>query len=139
MSRTPSRLVRSVLFFAMVGVTANLTAQIAPEFVPKYDLKAEMKVKGTVEELKLPAKGREKQSAHLIVKNEAEMIDVFLCPEAFLKDMGVSFAKGDAIALTGSKVRSGNADLILAREVVKGNDTLVLRDGKGVPVWNWHH
>jgi hypothetical protein len=28
--------------------------------------------------------------------------------------------------------------MILAREVVKGNDTLVLRDDKGKPVWNWH-
>jgi hypothetical protein len=27
---------------------------------------------------------------------------------------------------------------ILAREVVKGTDTLVLRDDKGNPVWTWH-
>jgi hypothetical protein len=44
----------------------------------------------------------------------------------------------DEIALTGSKVKQGEADLILAREVVKGADTLVLRDDKGNPVWNWH-
>ena len=24
-------------------------------------------------------------------------------------------------------------------EVVKGNDTFVLRDEKGGPVWDWHH
>jgi hypothetical protein len=62
---------------------------------------------------------------------------VYLCPESFLADMGVSFSKGDAIALTGSTVKQDGADLILAREVVKGNDTLVLRDDKGSPVWNW--
>ena len=35
------------------------------------------------------------------------------------------------------KVKEGEADMILAREVVKGTDTLVLRDAKGVPVWSW--
>jgi hypothetical protein len=29
--------------------------------------------------------------------------------------------------------------MVLAREVVKGTDTLVLRDQKGNPVWNWKH
>jgi hypothetical protein len=50
--------------------------------------------------------------------------------------MGVSFGKGDEIALTGSKIKWGESDLILAREVVKGTDTLVLRDAKGNPVWS---
>jgi hypothetical protein len=55
----------------------------------------------------------------------------------FLDDMGVSFSKEDGIALTGSKVKQGEADPILAREVVKGTDTLVLRDEKGNPIWSW--
>jgi hypothetical protein len=63
---------------------------------------------------------------------------VYLCPESFLKDMGFSFSKGDEIALTGSKVKQESGELILAREVVKGTDTLVLRDDKGGPVWSWH-
>ena len=52
--------------------------------------------------------------------------------------MGVSFSKGDEIALTGSRIKQGEADVVLAREVVKGSDTLVLRDDKGNPVWTWH-
>src|SRR5579883_1172175 len=66
----------------------------------------------------------------------ATTVEVYLCPKSFLEDMGVSFAKGDPISLSGSKVKQGEADLILAREVVKKGDTLVLRDGKGKPVWN---
>jgi hypothetical protein len=49
----------------------------------------------------------------------------------------VGFSKGDEIAVTGSKVKQDGADLVLAREVVKGNVTLVLRDDKGNPVWTW--
>jgi hypothetical protein len=52
--------------------------------------------------------------------------------------MGVTFSKGDEIALTGSKIKAEGADLVLAREVIKGNDTVVLRDEKGNPVWDWH-
>jgi hypothetical protein len=94
-------------------------------------------MKSTVEEVKLPPKVSEKEVAHLLVKTGADTVDVYLCPKSFLDDMGVSFSKGDEIALTGSKVKHGEADLILAREVVKGSDTLVLRDDKGNPVWSW--
>jgi hypothetical protein len=104
---------------------------------PKYDVHTETKMKVTVEEVRLPPKGNEKEVAHLLVKTGTDTVDVYLCPKSFLDDMGVSFSKADEIALTGSKVKQGEADLILAREVVKGSDTLVLRDDKGNPVWNW--
>jgi len=106
---------------------------------PKYDTQSETKIKATVQELKLPPKGSEKDVTHLFAKNGTDTIDIYLCPESFLADMGITFSKGDEIALTGSKVKQDEADLILAREVVKGTDTLVLRDAKGNPVWNWHH
>jgi len=104
---------------------------------PKYDLHTETKIKITVEEVKLPPKGSEKEVVHLLGKNGADSVDVYLCPKSFLDDMGMSFGKGDEIALTGSKVKQGEADLTLAREVVKKEDTFVLRDDKGNPVWTW--
>jgi len=106
---------------------------------PKYDLHTEAKFKGTVEELKVPPKGREKEIMHLLVKNGTDTVDIYLCPKSFLDDMGIGFSKGDELAFIGSKVKQDGADLILAREVVKGNDTFVLRDEKGGPVWDWHH
>lgn len=104
---------------------------------PKYDAQSETKLKGTVEEVKLPPKGSEKEIVHLLVKNGTEIVDVYLCPKSFLEEMGVGFGEGDEIAVTGSKVNKDGADFVLAREVVKGNDTLVLRDDKGNPVWSW--
>ena len=56
-----------------------------------------------------------------------------------MDDMGASFSKGDELAFTGSKVKYGGADLILAREVLKGAETPVLRDNQGNPVWNWRY
>ena len=104
---------------------------------PKYDAATETKMKGTVEELKLPEKGHDKEIVHLVMKNGDETVDIYLCPKSFMDDMGVTFTKGDEIAFTGSKVKvkEGGADMVLAREVVKGQDTLTLRDDKGKPVW----
>ena len=130
-----------MLLVALVGGPAA-SAQKKPSSgpsAPKYDLQNETKIKGTVDDVKLPPKGSEKEIAHLLVKDGANSIDVYLCPKTFLDDMGMSFAKGDEITMTGSKVKQGDADLFLVREIAKGNDTFVLRDPKGGPVWDWHH
>jgi hypothetical protein len=126
-------------FSVVTLVAAGALPMSGPATVPKYDLATEAKMKGTVEELKLPAKGNEKDVAHLVVKSGADSIDIYLCPKSFLDDMGAKFAKGDEVTVTGSKIKQDGADLILAREVVKGSDTLMLRDDKGKPVWDWHH
>jgi hypothetical protein len=106
---------------------------------PKYDLQAETKIKGVVDDVKLPPKGSEKEIVHLQVKDGANSIDVYLCPKTFLDDMGMSFAKGDEVAMTGSKVKQGDTEIFLVREIVKGNESFVLRDAKGEPVWDWRH
>jgi hypothetical protein len=140
-SRRSRQIVFLIVFAALVaGLPA--TAQKKPSSgpsAPKYDLQTETKIKGTVDEVKLPPKGSEKEIAHLQVKDGANSIDAYLCPKTFLDDMGMSFAKGDEITMTGSKVKQGDADLFLVREIVKGNDTFVLRDAKGEPVWDWRH
>ena len=127
------------LLFASLCLTPALAQKAQEPSPPKYDLHTETKMKGTVEEVKLPPKSNDKEIVHLLLKTATDTVDAYLCPKSFLDDMGVSFRNGDEINLTGSKVKQGEADLILAREVVKGTDTLVLRDEKGNPVWSWHH
>ena len=127
-----------VLLFT-VTLTLPLFAQKAASVtvVPKYDPQTETKVKAIVEEIKLPEKAESKDSVHLLVKEGEEVVDVTLCPKSFLDDMGVSFSKGDAVEITLSKVKTESAEFLLAREVARGDDKLILRDGKGIPVWNW--
>jgi hypothetical protein len=127
------------LVFLIGGAAQTQKRKSPPAGLPKYDLQTEAKFKGTVEELKLPPKGSEKEITHLLVKNGTDTFDIYLCPKSFLDDMGMNFSKGDELAFTGSKVKQDGADLILAREIVKGDNTFVLRDEKGGPVWNWHH
>jgi hypothetical protein len=137
-SRSRQSVCLLVLFAVLVGLPTRAQKN-QPTSPPKYDLHTETKIKATIDEVKLPPKGSEKEIAHLLVKDGTNSVDVYLCPKSFFDDMGMSFAKGDEIAITGSKVKQGETDLILAREIVKGNDTFALRDGKGEPVWSWKH
>lgn len=139
MSIRLSSLSRSALCTLMILMTVCSFAASGSAPSPKYDVATEAKMKVTVEELKLPAKGSEKEAAHLVVKSGTDTIDIYLCPKSFLDDMGATFAKGDEVTVTGSKIKQDGADLVLARVVVKGTDTLMLRDDKGKPVWSWQH
>jgi len=127
-------------FFAILLLSPCLLPMVAQEnqepSPPQYDLRTETKMKVTVDEVRLPPKGSEKEVAHLLVKSGTDSVDVYLCSKSFFDFMGMSFGKGDEVTLTGSKVKHGEADLILARKVVRGNDTFVLRDEKGNPFWN---
>jgi hypothetical protein len=122
---------KHLLRLAVLAITVSAFAQ-AP---PKYDPATETKLKGVVEELKfLPPTGA-KPVVYLVVKSGQDTVDVFLCPKTFLSDMGATFKPEDKVEVTGSKVKQDGADLILAREVVKGDDTLTLRFKDGKPAW----
>lgn len=104
--------------------------------VLKYDLHTETKAKGIVDEIEVLPAGSKKDLRELIIKSGDDKIHIYVCPQPFEQEMGISFNKGDEIAVTGSKIKQENSDVILVRELVKGTDTLVFRDSKGNPVWD---
>jgi hypothetical protein len=105
--------------------------------MPKYDASKEVKVKGSIEDIKEMTMGKGEVGVHLMVKTATETIEVRLCPSGYLKDFEFALAKGQQVEVTGSKVKVEEKDVILAREVVQGNNTLTLRDKQGSPVWTW--
>ena len=98
----------STPFLPLLCVSLCLTAALAQKVPepspPKYDLHAETKLKGSVEEVLLPPKGNDKVIVHLSVKTGTDTVDVYLCPKSFLDDMGVSFGKGDESVLPVRKL-----------------------------------
>ena len=112
-------------------------AQPERDSLPKYDLGSETQPKGIVEEVTLLPRGARKDFTELIIKSGDDKIHIYVCPKPLLEEMGLSFAKGDEIAVAGSKVKQDASDVILARELVKGAETLLFRDDKGKPVWDW--
>ena len=133
----PSAPIRQcVLQFAVVALLAARALAQAP---PKYDRATETTIKGTVEELKLVPPSGGKPVAYLLEKTgpdkDKDTIQIFLCPKKFLDDIGVAFKADDAIQVIGSKVKQDGADLILARELVMGGETLTFRFQDGKPAW----
>lgn len=125
----------------VVGVIVALsTSSFAQKTgLPKYDMKAEVHyAKASVQDVKEVSIGNGQLRVVLTVKAGDEVLDVYLAPKAFLTMMDTTFAKGDDVDITGSKATdSENKTIILGREVVKGDNTLVLRDKTGEPAWTW--
>ncbi len=73
---------------------------------------------------------------HLLVKTGEETITVHLGPGWYLEEQNVKFEKGDKLEVTGSKVTFDGEHVIIASEVKKGEETLELRSGNGIPAWS---
>ena len=135
--RSVVRLSIQAAFVLLLCLTPALAQKPADDTVlPKYDRQTEMKTKGIIDEIKVLSMGTRKDFTELILKSGDDKIQIYLSPKPYQDEMGISFIKGDEIAVTGSKVKQETADVILAREVVRGADTLMFRDGQGNPVWN---
>lgn len=127
---------RCVLHFAAMALFVIPACSQEPS---KYDKTTETTIKGTVGEVKLVPPTGAKSIAYLVTKTgpdkEKDTIQIYLCPKTFLDQMGISFKADEAIEITGSKVKQSGADLILAREMVKGGETLTFRFPDGKPAW----
>jgi hypothetical protein len=132
------RILTSCLVVASVFVFAAVAFCQSPPGVsaPKYDRQTEMKTKGVVEEVNVLTVGSRKDFTELVLKSGDDKLHIYVCPKPFQDEMGINFIKGDEIAVTGSKIKQETAEVILAREMVKGTDTLMFRDDKGKPVWD---
>jgi hypothetical protein len=125
----------SFLFFCnILGFSQVPTSKSSSQL--NYVLQTETKAKGVVAEVKIFDFAARKDFIQLILNEGSERIVVYVCPKPFGEEMGIAFTKGDQISVTGSKVKQEESEVILAREVVKGGETLVFRDNKGSPVWD---
>lgn len=113
---------------------------------PAYDPKTEITLTGTVSEIQqmtpqAPPPGRGPMMSgmggvHLTLTTKDGFKDVRLGPSAYLVEKNFTIHKGDTLEITGSLVKMGGAEAVIAREVKKGSETLVLRDKNGMPLWS---
>jgi hypothetical protein len=134
----PRRTAKTVsALFLLLCATSGISQKAQDSSaLPKYDTHTEMKTKGAVDEINILPLGTNKDFVELVIKNGDDKIHIYVCPKTFQDELGISFSKGEAIAVTGSKVKQEGADVILTKELTRGTDTLVFRDDKGEPVWN---
>jgi hypothetical protein len=83
----------------------------------------------------MPTKGMY-YGVHTVVKTDKETISVHLGPGWYIENQDVKIAPKDKIEVKGSRITFEGKPAIIAAEVKKGDDALMLRDASGFPVWS---
>ena len=73
---------------------------------------------------------------HLLLKTDKETISVHLGPGWYIERLDTKIEKGDIVYVKGSRVTINNKPAIIAAEIKKGENLLILRDDNGIPVWS---
>jgi DNA/RNA endonuclease YhcR with UshA esterase domain len=129
-------LIPAVLLLVISPAFAQQAGRGRSAQAPRYDPSTEITLRGTIEEVKQVSRSGAWAGTHLTLKTDQGAFDVHVGPTAFLAENQMTFAKGDNIEVTGSKVKYEGADAVLAREVKKGDKTLTLRNAAGIPQWS---
>jgi hypothetical protein len=118
--------------------------EVKPGTASFYNPNTETTVKGTVEQVEtaeLPggglsqqAEGKSSGPIYLNLKADSGMLKVVVGPSWFVESKGFKIATGDQIEVIGSKFQ--DEDTIVAREVKKADQILVLRNAQGIPEWS---
>ena len=121
-----------------VAVSALALAAVAIASEPTYNPANTAVVSGAITAVSEVPAGQPLEGVHVTVQTKTGNVQVYLAPRNFLSFLNTNFAVGDYIDVTGSHVRSGETDVVLAREVDAGHVSVVLRDPWGAAVWkNW--
>ena len=116
------------VFFVFIG-SDNRSAEI------RYDPANTVYLSGAVQDVREAVDPPALRGVHVSLNLGKKIIEVYIAPASFLKTFGISVAKGDQLQFSGSKIRYRGADLVLARQIRKDKDILVLRDENGNPYW----
>ena len=103
---------------------------------PAYNPAAEITVSGVVAETReffCPIS--DDQGLHLVVRTDQNVLLVHVAPSRFLRTQGFQFHSGEKVEVVGTRVNYQQQDALLAREVIRGNEVLIVRDHQGRPLW----
>ncbi|MGC1942516.1 MAG: hypothetical protein WA664_02055 [Candidatus Acidiferrales bacterium] len=104
----------AVIAMLFMGFVVASRAQTTParKSAPIYDPATEVTMKGSVEAIRQLTAPQSWAGIHLSLKTDKETIDVHVGPSWFVTQSKMSFAKGDQIEVTGSKVKFQNSDAL---------------------------
>jgi DNA/RNA endonuclease YhcR with UshA esterase domain len=123
-----------ILLSIIVVLTSALL--FAQRGARNYNPNTETTLKGTVQKVSETAGKRGFNGTHLEFKSGDTTYNVHVGPSAYIAKQGFTFAPGDEIEVTGSKVNMGGSEVIIARQIKKADKTLVLRNAQGIPEWS---
>jgi hypothetical protein len=104
--------------------------------MPQYDVATELTLRGSVKKVESHKGKMGWAGTHLVVQSEGETLTIHVGPTQYLAEQGFSFAEGDQIVVTCSKVKFEGIDALVAREIRIGDRLLTLRNQQGTPAWS---
>ena len=102
-----------------------------------YDPATVETISGKVERIDAvtPMKGMS-VGVHLRITTDKGPVSVHLGPQWYLQNQDVLIKTGDQVEITGSRVVFEGKPAVIAKEVIKGDEVLKLRDDNGYPAWS---
>ncbi len=76
------------------------------------------------------------EGVHIVLKAATETISVHLGPDWYIENQDVKIESKDKVEIKGSRITFEGKPAIIAEEVKKGDEVLMLRDASGVAVWS---
>lgn len=123
----------SVSALAVAALALSNPVQAASD--PAYNPATAVSVSGIISSIRDVPAGQPLEGVHVILKNKTNSVEVYLGPRNFLNFLKTGFSAGEELDVMGSRVKAGNTEVILAREVSDGVATITLRDPYGTPAW----
>jgi hypothetical protein len=120
-----------LLIASFAGAQQKTTQTTQGSF--SYDASHETQIQGTVVSFTASS-----QTApigpHATIQTSSGNVDVHLGNSDTMKINDVFLAAGDSVKIVGASHNFGNGDVLLARVLQKGNQTVTLRNAKGIPL-----
>jgi hypothetical protein len=134
-----SSILSGVMFAVVVVVVLLLIMGVHFQKPPSaqgaalYDPATETIVRGVVTDVSdftCPVSEGE-MGSHLMLQTSTGVIQVHLAPARIMRGQKLSFARGDQLEVVGSRARMLGKNDLIAREIKRGNETLIFRDPQG--------
>ena len=101
-----------------------------------YNVDTETTITGTIKEIiKFSITEDCPFGIALEVNTEGDVKTVNLGPDWYLDNQDIKLSIGEEVKVVGSVIKYDNEDIIIAREIVREDDVLLLRDKDGFPYW----
>ncbi len=103
-----------------------------------YNPKTVADIEGTITKVEYiaPMSGMSSSGVHLLIDSKGTNYPVHVGPKWYLDNQSLKLNENDYVKITGSKVRMSGQEVIIARRITKGKETLKLRNEAGTPNWS---
>ena len=131
------QLTGAMTLFTAASLVASAPQQRAAGQTPRmYNVATEVTISGTIDDVITVSGAGSQGGVHLMLRTTSETLEIHVGPEWFMTQQKYKLAKGDAVSITGSRIKMDTTERVVAREVKKGAETMTFRDAKGFPKWS---